>query len=210
MEKTQNYWYKTNWECIWKPQVGVLFDAILIAVGSGYASVRITGENAKKIFEKESGAHQWHRCPPTENRGRTHTSVVKVAVLDIQPLNVINVNNNDIELSTTRGSGPGGQAKNKLETCIILKHKPTGIIVRCEAERSQYQNKILAYEILESKLRKMHEKKLQDSIDRERKDKMGCGHRAEKIRTYMVKHNLCVDHITGKKTALKEWLKGKW
>ena len=176
----------------------------------GYVSVRISGENAKKLFEKEGGAHQWHRCPPTENRGRIHTSVVKVSVMEIKPLQQLVLNNNDIEVKTTRGSGNGGQARNKLETVVVLKHKPTGLIVRCEAERSQYQNKILAYEILESKLKYSYERHHQKTIDEERKNQMGNGHRAEKVRTYMVKHNLGVDHRSGEKFTLSDWLKGKW
>lgn len=115
-----------------------------------------------------------------------------------------------MEVTTTRGSGPGGQHKNKVETVVILKHKPSGLVVRCETERSQYQNKILAYEILESKLKRKNQQQFQDSLDTERKNQMGSGHRAEKIRTYMVKHNLGVDHRTNKKFALKDWLKGKW
>jgi peptide chain release factor 1 len=193
-----------------KPQVGVVFDAILIEMREGYASVRISGKNAKQIFGNESGAHQWHRCPPTENRGRIHTSVVKVAVTNIQPLQQMPLNDKDIEIKFTRGSGKGGQHRNKVETVVVLKHLPTGLIVRCEAGRSQYQNRMLAYEILESKLKLIHEKRFQNSIDEERSRQMGNGHRAEKIRTYMIKHDLMVDHRSGKKSNLSNWLRGKW
>ena len=195
---------------ILKLQVGSVFDAILIEMREGYASVRISGENAKKLFENEGGAHQWHRCPPNEHRGRTHTSVVKVAVLDIKPIQQLILNDKDIEVKTTRGSGNGGQARNKLETVVVLTHKPTGLIVRCEAERSQYQNKVLAYEILESKLKLNHEREYHNTIDQERRNQMGCGHRAEKIRTYAVKYDLMTDHRSGKKSNLTDWLRGKW
>jgi peptide chain release factor 1 len=193
-----------------KQRVGTAFDAILIEMREGYASVRISGENAKQIFGNESGAHQWHRCPPTENRGRIHTSVVKVAVMNIKPLQQVPLNDRDIELKTTRGSGNGGQNRNKVETVVVLKHKPSGLIVRCETERSQHQNKILAYEILVSKLRLKNERQHQTSIDEERSRQMGNGHRAEKVRTYMLKYDLMVDHRSGKKSNLTNWLKGKW
>ena len=76
--------------------------------------MRIQGKRVRTIFENESGAHQWHRIPPTENRGRTHTSVVKVAVLSIKEVKEIVLNTRDIDIKTTKGSGPGGQARNKL------------------------------------------------------------------------------------------------
>ena len=85
MARTQNYWSKTSFQYTSKQQVGTTFDAILIEMREGYVSVRISGENAKKLFENESGAHQWHRVPPNEARGRTHTSVVKIAVMEIKP-----------------------------------------------------------------------------------------------------------------------------
>lgn len=188
----------------------MVFDVTIIDYQHGYVSLRIEGENSKKIFENESGTHQWHRIPPTENRGRVHTSVVKVAVLEIQPLNLIKIDDRDIEITTTRGSGPGGQHRNKVETAIILKHKPSGLVIRCETERSQYQNKILAYEILQSKLKYSQQKEYKNNIDLQRKEQMGTGQRAEKIRTYTLKHNIAIDHRTGKKFSLKDWLSGKW
>lgn len=186
------------------------FDSIITDCRNGYVSIRIEGENAKKIFEKESGAHQYHRVPPTENRGRVHTSVVKVSVLEIQPITQFQLNSKDIEIKTTRSSGNGGQAINKLETAVIMKHIPTGMVVRCETERSQYQNKMIAYEILQSKLRNSQQREYQSNIDSQRKEQMGTGQRAEKIRTYTLKHNMAIDNRTGEKFCLKDWLKGKW
>jgi peptide chain release factor 1 len=96
-----------------------------------------------------------------------------------------------------------------VETDVVLKHK-SGLIVRCGTERSQYQNKQLAFEILYSKLQSKIESDFHKQAAQNKKSQMGSGHRAEKIRTYMVKHNLWVDHRTNERKDLKSWLKGKW
>jgi len=155
------------------------------------------------------GAHQWHRIPPTETRGRVHTSVVMVAVLELLEAPAVEINSRDIEITTTKGSGPGGQNKNKVETDVILKHK-SGLTVRCGTERSQYQNKQLAFEILYSKLQKSSDIMFQKQFAQDKKSQMGSGHRAEKVRTYMVKHNLWIDHRNNERKDLKAWVKGKW
>lgn len=157
----------------------------------------------------ESGAHQWHRIPPTEARGRTHTSVVSVAVLEILDVPNPELKLKDVEVLTTRGSGPGGQNRNKVETVVVLKH-PSGLIVRCGTERSQHQNKRLAFEILYSKLQQKALREYHSQRALDKKSQMGSGHRAEKVRTYMVKHNMWVDHRTNERKDLKLWMKGKW
>jgi peptide chain release factor 1 len=133
-----------------------------------------------------------------------------VSVLPLKEFVNIKFQEKDVEIITTKGSGPGGQHRNKVETMVVLKHKPTGIVIRSGTERSQYQNKQIAYEILEAKLKSSAEKLHQQEINQNRKQQMGSGKRAEKIRTYMLKHNIMVDHRTGNKTDLQSWLKGKW
>jgi len=129
--------------------------------------------------------------------------------LDLIELPEVSINFNDVEVTTTKGSGPGGQNRNKVETVVVLKHK-SGLTVRCGSERSQYQNKQLAFEILYSKLQRIAKYNHQKQAAQNKRLQMGSGHRAEKIRTYMVKHNLWIDHRTNERRDLKAWIKGKW
>lgn len=135
--------------------------------------------------------------------------MVTVAVLDLIAIPTLELAQGDVEITTTRGSGPGGQNRNKVETVVVLKHK-SGLVVRCGTERSQYQNKQLAFEILYSKLKQQADRNFHKQQTQIKKSQMGSGHRAEKIRTYMVKHNLWVDHRTNERKDLKSWIKGKW
>lgn len=130
-------------------------------------------------------------------------------MLDLIELPEVSINFNDVEVTTTKGSGPGGQNRNKVETVVVLKHK-SGLTVRCGSERSQYQNKQLAFEILYSKLQRIAKYNHQKQAAQNKRLQMGSGHRAEKIRTYMVKHNLWIDHRTNERRDLKAWIKGKW
>ncbi len=132
-----------------------------------------------------------------------------VAVLELLEAPGVEINSRDIEITTTKGSGPGGQNRNKVETVVVIKHK-SGVTVRCGTERSQYQNKQLAYEILYSKLKRNLDVTFQKQLAQDKKEQMGSGHRAEKVRTYMVKHNLWIDHRNGERKDLKSWMKGKW
>jgi peptide chain release factor 1 len=132
-----------------------------------------------------------------------------VAVLELLEAPEVVVSRSDVEETTTKGSGPGGQHRNKVETVVVLKHK-SGIVVRCGSERSQHQNKQLAYEILYSKLKRNLDVRFQKQLAQDKKEKMGSGHRAEKVRTYMIKHNLWIDHRNGERKDLKSWMKGKW
>ena len=129
--------------------------------------------------------------------------------MDFLENNVYQISDKDLEYSTTRGSGKGGQNRNKVETVVVVKHKPSGITVRCETERSQWSNKQLALKILHSKLKNIHEKRQKDSISSLKKEHHGSGDRAEKIKTYMVKRNEIVDHRSGNRQSLAEWYKGK-
>ena len=175
----------------------------------GFASIQIEGESAKKLFENEAGGHRWQRIPPTETRGRVHTSTITVAVLDLQSTDDTSVKDSDLEITTTKGSGPGGQNRNKLETCVIVKHKPTGVTVRCDAERSQHQNKFLAIRILKNKIVESENNKKRSQENQQRQTQIGSGERGDKIRTYRVKDDRLIDHRTGKKVSLTQWMKGK-
>lgn len=170
--------------------------------------IAITGEGALVTFADESGGHRWQRIPPTERRGRVHTSTVTVAVLNTETHSPT-FNENDVEVTTTRGSGPGGQARNKIETCVVATHRPTGISVRIDG-RSQHQNRQLAYRILSSKLAKIEHERLQVLEATERRQQVGTGMRGDKIRTYRVQDDQVTDHRTGQKFRLTNWMKGSW
>lgn len=161
------------------------------------------------IFGNEAGGHRWQRVPPTETRGRIQTSTVTVAILNIPETVTISLDTKDLEITTMRGSGPGGQHRNKTESCVTVKHIPSGTIVRCDAERSQHQNKALALKILNAKLADTLNASIEKSANAARKQQIGSGMRGDKIRTYRVKDNICMDHRSGKKYRLDDWFQGK-
>jgi peptide chain release factor 1 len=125
-------------------------------------------------------------------------------------LNEIEIPEKDLEIRTCRGSGDGGQKRNKTESAVVVTYLPTNISVRCEAERSQYQNKQLALYLLKAKLINDNNYKTLNNANNIRKQQIGSGMRGDKRRTVRCQHNVVVDHITNKKWTLDEYLSGKW
>ena len=148
--------------------------------------------------------------PPTERRNRTHTSLVAVMMYE-ENANDFQLNEKDLEISTTRGSGNGGQARNKLETCVVVKDKKSGISVRCESERSQYQNKLLAIELLKAKLGKIEKERRVQKSKEHKISQIGNLNRGsdKKVKIYKEKLNLVIDVKSNKKKTLTDWQKGK-
>ncbi|MCR4779881.1 MAG: peptide chain release factor 1 [Ruminiclostridium sp.] len=157
-------------------------------------SFSIEGEGAYAKLKYESGAHRVQRVPETESQGRIQTSAVTVAVLPEMEEVDVEINPADLEYQTYRSSGAGGQHINKTESAIRIIHKPTGTIVECQEERSQYKNKDKAMKMLYSKL---YEAKLNEQNSRiaaERKTQVGTGDRSERIRTYNFPQSRVTDH----------------
>ena len=157
----------------------------------------ITGKGAYSKLKFESGVHRVQRIPETESGGRIHTSTVTVAVLPEVEDVEIEINPDDLEVDTYRASGAGGQHVNKTESAIRITHKPTGIIVACQNERSQHKNRDMAMKMLRSKLYDMELSKQQSAIAAERKSQVGTGDRSERIRTYNYPQGRVTDHRIG-------------
>ena len=188
---------------------GTVFDVELINERSGFACLRITGKGADKIFANEGGGHRWQRIPETERRGRKQTSTITVAVLSEPKENELKINDNDLEWITRRGSGPGGQHRNKTESCVDLKHIPTGIKVTADS-RSQHQNKVMALQILRARL--LDKQRNGDILKRndDRRQQIGVGMRGDKRRTIRVQDDQVVDHILDKTISYKEYSRGNF
>ncbi len=165
----------------------------------GYRSVTmmVTGEGAYTKFKFESGVHRVQRVPETESQGRIHTSTATVAVLPEAEEVEVEINPADLIIETQKSSGAGGQHVNKTESAIRLIHKPTGIIVECQDERSQHKNKDKAMKILRAKLYDMKRTEQADKIAADRKSQVGTGDRSERIRTYNYPQGRVSDHRIG-------------
>lgn len=169
---------------------------------------RVEGKGARSAFTGEAGGHRWQRVPPTEKRGRVQTSTVTVAILDEPREHEVHIDPADLDESFTRGSGAGGQHRNKTDTAVVLLHKPSGIQVRVDGGRSQYLNRQAALGLLRAKLKAGVVADAVDARNRKRRRQVGSGMRGDKIRTVAVQRDQVTDHQTGLSTSVRKYLKG--
>ena len=160
-------------------------------------SFMITGDGAYSRLKYESGVHRVQRVPETETQGRVHTSTVTVAVLPEADDVEVDINPNDLQIDTFRSSGAGGQHINKTSSAIRITHIPTGMVVECQDERSQFKNKDKALKVLKSRLLKIEQEKQHNEVAQERRSQVGTGDRSERIRTYNYPQGRVTDHRIG-------------
>lgn len=165
----------------------------------GYREITfsVDGEGAYSRLKYESGVHRVQRVPETESSGRIHTSTATVAVLPEAEDVEVDINPADLEIETCKSSGAGGQHVNKTESAIRIIHKPSGLVIECQEERSQRQNKEKALRLLRSKLYDMEMQEQRDKIASDRRSQVGTGDRSERIRTYNFRENRVSDHRIG-------------
>ncbi len=165
--------------------------------GLSFGQFSVKGRGAYSRFKWEAGPHRVQRVPKTESQGRIHTSIATVAVLpEVEDVEV-QINDSDLEIETMRSQGPGGQSVNTTDSAVRITHKPTGIVVSCQDEKSQLQNKLKAMRVLRARLYQQQMAEQLGERSEARKAQVGTGERAEKIRTYNFKENRVTDHRLG-------------
>lgn len=179
------------------------FSYVTVEQVDGYCCFRVNAPWLKN----EIGGHRWQRIPPTERNGRVQTSTITVSVLPEVSFDA-EISDSEISFEVFRGQGPGGQNRNKVETCIKATHKPTGVVVKATSERSQHANKQLAVALLSARVLDLTRQKQSDTINSDRRQQVGSGQRGDKRRTIRVRDNVVEDHVLNKSVSYKDYLKG--
>lgn len=188
--------------------VGWGFSLEELELRDGYAEVRVSGVGAKRAFARESGNHRHQRIPPTERRGRVHSSTITVAVLPEPDITEVEIKAHEVRFEPFRASGSGGQHRNTTDSAIRAIHIATGITA-ISALKSQHRNKELAFATLRARVADARRRGVIDAIANSRRQMVGSGSRCgEKIRTVSEQHGHVKDHVSGKKLHIDRYKKG--
>ena len=172
--------------------------------------LRASGKAVHETFAHEAGGHRWQRVPPNDKRGRVHTSTVTVAVLEEPSEVAVRLDPADLDISFCRSSGAGGQNVQKTDSAVQIRHVPTGLVVRCETERSQSYNKATAISILRARLHDLHRHQANAQRADDRRRQIGSGQRGDKRRTIAVQRDSVIDHLTGRTWRFEDYVRGRW
>lgn len=175
---------------------------------AGYLCFTAAGKSVRRWFAGESGGHRWQRVPPTERKGRVHSSTVTVVVLEPAPAESVEIRPEDLEEDFCRGSGKGGQHRNKTSTAVHLRHLPSGLHVRVDGGRSQSINRQTALELLRARLAAGRREAERQGRCAARKAQAGSGMRGDKIRTVQVHGDVVVDHRRGTRMSYRRYVRG--
>ena len=175
----------------------------------GFLCCRVTGKRAWAWFRHEAGGHRWQRVPPTEKRGRVHSSTVTVVVLEPVEPHEVKIRESELDESFTRGTGPGGQHRNKSSTAVVLKHAPSGLVIRVDGGRSQHINRQTALALLQARLNARAQEQADAARVAARKQQAGTGMRGDKIRTVQVHGDTVVDHRRGTRMSYQQYSRGQ-
>lgn len=174
---------------------------------------RARGAGVRALFAGEAGGHRWQRVPPTERRGRVHSSTITVAVLADSALvdaETVPLDERDLEWSIARASGSGGQHLQKTDSAVLLRHVPSGLVVKAQGTRSQHQNREIALATLRTRLAEAARTRARAARDGERRTQVGSGQRGDKRRTIRVADDSVVDHATGRTWRYRDYVRGDW